>query len=295
MTKCFFENLENIVKSNIASAEKKIKIAVAWINFDIYGNEIYDLIRKGVKVKILLHDDFSNHRYDAMIDQMNTMGAEIKFIDFRGIMHHKFCIIDKRLCMFGSFNWTKNANTRNIEDLNICDEIQLIYDYKTEFKSLWELSNSDIALLRNPMKCPFCGTPLVNILLFDREGHNQTEIRILSVCNCSQREVYRDYYDISVYNNYIGLVDCYRDQLQEAQTFYDEIAYQEILARMDFALSCYWANVRNNRMGFKIIHAVGIRSFEQQYSKDDFEPVYRIIWKEKYTSPYIDDTYDVLD
>lgn len=41
-------------------------------------------------------------------------------------MHHKFYLIDKRLCLFSSFNWRKNATTVNIEDLNICDEPNII-------------------------------------------------------------------------------------------------------------------------------------------------------------------------
>ena len=176
VTNCYFENLENIVISNLARTGKNVRIAVAWINFDIYGMVINSLIDKGVQVKILLHDDFSNHRYDSIINQMTIKGAEIRFVDFRGIMHHKFCIIDEKLCLFGSFNWTKNANTRNIEDLNICDELQLIYNYKTEFKALWELSKSDITLLRNPERCKECGDPLVNVLLMEQEGYNQTEI-----------------------------------------------------------------------------------------------------------------------
>ena len=92
MTKCYFENLENIVISNLAT---NVRIAVAWINFNIYGTVINSLIDKGGRVKILLQDDFSNHRYDSIINQMNAKGAEIRFVDFRGIMHHKFCIIDQ--------------------------------------------------------------------------------------------------------------------------------------------------------------------------------------------------------
>lgn len=216
MTKCYFENLENIVISNLARTETKVRIAVAWINFNIYGTVINSLIDKGVRVKILLQDDFPNHRYDSIINQMNAKGAEIRFVDFRGIMHHKFCIIDQKICLFGSFNWTQNANTRNIEDVNICDEPQIIFGYGTEFKAMWELSKSDIALLRNPARCLGCGLPIVNVLLMDQEGDYQTEIRVLQICGCDQREIYRDYFDISVYNNYVGLIDCFSEQLEEA-------------------------------------------------------------------------------
>lgn len=48
-------------------------------------------------------------------------------------MHHKFYLIDKRLCLFSSFNWRKNATTVNIEDLNICDEPNIIFNYTLEF------------------------------------------------------------------------------------------------------------------------------------------------------------------
>lgn len=291
---CYFENLENIVISNLARAETSLKIAVAWINFNIYGPVLNSLIDKGVRVKILLHDDFANHRYDYIISEMNKKGAKIRFADFRGIMHHKFCIIDKKLCLFGSFNWTQSANIRNIEDLNICDETHVIYSYKTEFKALWELSKSDISLLRNPVKCAICAVPLVNVLLMEQEGHYQTEIRVLQICGCNQREAFKDYFDISLYNNYTGLIDCFNDQLEEALRYNDDVAYNEIIARMDFTLSSYLSNFRNNRMGFSIIHAVGFKTWEWS-DKHNGEYVYRIVWKERFASAYIDDVYDIMD
>jgi len=294
VVRCYFENLQNIVISNLAGTEKNVKIAVAWINFNIYGPVLESLIGKGVQVKILLHDDQANHRYDQLIRQMNEKGAEIRFADVRGIMHHKFCIIDERLCLFGSFNWTKNANTRNIEDLNICDELQIIYPYEMEFKALWELSRNDLSLLRNPAKCMSCGAPLVNVLLMKPEGDYQTEIRILQICDCNQREAVKDYFDISLYNNYSEIINYFNDQLVEARMNNDAIAYDEIIASMDFTLSSYFSNFRDNRMGFGIIHAVGFRGWEW-FDKDNGEYVYRIVWKERFTSEYIADTYYIME
>lgn len=50
--------------------------------------------------------------------------------------------------------------------------------------------------------------------------------------------------------------------------------------------------VRDNRMGFQIIHVVGVKSWEW-YSKDDSDYIYRIIWKERGTSSYIQNEYDI--
>lgn len=63
---------------------------------------------------------------------------------------------------------------------------------------------------------------------------------------------------------------------------------------MDFALSSYLANIRKNRIGFNIIHAVGFMEWVG-FDKHDGKFVYRIRWKERFTSAYIQDTYDIMD
>lgn len=195
-------NLENIVLNKLRNTKQSIKVAMAWINFSIYGATFYELLSRGVKINILLNDDFNNRRYINDIQSLNSHGAEIRLVDFGGIMHHKFCIIDNRICMFGSFNWTHSANVRNIEDLNICDEVSFVNKYLTEFNALWELNKSDIKMLRHPTTCPICETPFINILFMEQEGYYQTKISVLQQCKCGQKIVYTDYYDISVYMGY---------------------------------------------------------------------------------------------
>ena len=136
MTECFFTNLENIAISNLKEARKSIRAAVAWINFRHYGDVFDELLDKNVKIKILLNNDGINQRYMEDIQYLNSRGAEIRLVNFSGIMHHKFCVIDKKLCMFGSFNWTESANVRNVEDLNLCDDYNVVAKYLLEFKAL---------------------------------------------------------------------------------------------------------------------------------------------------------------
>lgn len=174
MTECFFTNLENIAISNLKEARKSIRAAVAWINFRHYGDVFDELLDKNVKIKILLNNDGINQRYMEDIQYLNSRGAEIRLVNFSGIMHHKFCVIDKKLCMFGSFNWTESANVRNVEDLNLCDDYNVVAKYLLEFKALWDLGKDDIRLLTRPVCCPRCKTPIVNILFMEQEGEYQT-------------------------------------------------------------------------------------------------------------------------
>lgn len=292
MINCYFTNLENITIYELKKAQRSIKAAVAWINFDIYGEIFCELIQRGVKIKILLNDDGNNNKYMHHIHSLNNLGADIKLVRFDGIMHHKFCVIDKCICMFGSFNWTYNANARNIEDINICDDVQCVNAYLLEFKSLWELTPSDIGLLRNAQICCKCKSPIVNILFMEPEGDYQTKIDVLQQCGCNQKMVFTDYFDAGVYNNYQAVIHQFEDDICYAQQSNDEILYHQIVTQQDFMIANYLSMVRSNRMGLPIIHAVGVKTWKW-WDKHNGEYVYKIIWKERGTDGYINNEYDI--
>ena len=131
--------------------------------------------------------------------------------------------------MFGSFNWTESANVRNIEDLNLCDDYNVVAKYLLEFKALWDLGKDDIRLLTRSVCCPRCKKPIVNILFMEQEGEYQTRIDVMQQCFCSQKKVYTDYYDISVYNNYIALIDKFDNEIAAMQESGDIMMYQQLI------------------------------------------------------------------
>ena len=240
----------------------------------------------------MLNDDEINRRYINEIQHLNNKGADIRLIRSIGIMHHKFCIIDKAICMFGSFNWTETANIRNIEDLNICDDYNVVANYLLEFNYIWDLSKDDIKLLKNPAICKNCGEPIVNILLMQPDGNYQTKIEILQQCGCAQRIVYTDYYDASAYNNYLGIIQQFDDNIIAVQQSGDKISYHQLVAQRDFVVGNYLSHVRYNRMGMPIIHAVGTQGWKW-IDKHTGYPIWEIIWKERGTSTYVKDEYQM--
>lgn len=279
MTECYFTNLKNITCSELMKARKKIRIAVAWINFEQYADILLQLNDKGVKIKILINEDNNNHRQDEIIAALNEKGIKIRLVKFSGIMHHKFCIVDEKICLFGSFNWTDSANLRNIEDLNICDEPSLIFKYILEFRALWELSKTDIKLLRNPEKCPNCKSNIINILLMNEDGYH-TKLETLHKCDCGQSISEPEFYDISLYNNYLEQNEYYLGEIEKAEEYNDSAWYNRAVAELDYMNSVYFTFVRKARMGNDIIHAIGVPSWKW-ISKHDGEYVYKIIWKER--------------
>ena len=52
-------------------------------------------------------------------------------------MHNKFAIIDNRILLTGSYNWTFSANNRNDENLMVIDDPEIIEIFQNQFINLW--------------------------------------------------------------------------------------------------------------------------------------------------------------
>ncbi|ASV29736.1 phospholipase D-like domain-containing protein [Maribacter cobaltidurans] len=132
-TKVHFENIKNILLDEINCTNFKIDVAVAWITEPDIIKALESLLNQEISVRIIAFDDKINNT-DAL-KKLYYKGAEIKLS--KGLMHNKFCIIDSKTVISGSFNWTRNAS-RNDENITINkNEIDLVKDYSQEFLNLW--------------------------------------------------------------------------------------------------------------------------------------------------------------
>ena len=53
-------------------------------------------------------------------------------------MHHKFAIVDKKLLITGSLNWTLQGIYGNSENVIVTNHDDIVYPFVTEFEKLWE-------------------------------------------------------------------------------------------------------------------------------------------------------------
>lgn len=54
------------------------------------------------------------------------------------IMHHKYIIIDKKILLNGSLNWTLQAMCGNDENLMITTQKQFVKLFLNNFENLWQ-------------------------------------------------------------------------------------------------------------------------------------------------------------
>lgn len=118
------------------NAKKSLDICV----FTISDNQITDSIisahTRGVNVRIISDNDKSEDR-GSDIDFMQEKGLDIRLDQTDNHMHHKFAVIDQKILLNGSFNWTRSASERNEENVVSHYDTELIDSFLEKFEDLW--------------------------------------------------------------------------------------------------------------------------------------------------------------
>lgn len=292
MIDVYFDNIESVVTNNLLLATKSVKICVAWINFDTYGDLFKNLLKNGINVEIIINNDFINNRYAEIINSLKAHGAKIHMVSMptkRNYMHHKFCIVDERFIMSGSFNWTTNANQNNFENLFKTDDMGVILKFKNEFNSILALSANDIRMLQQFNKCHSCKNRTITICVLSQHGYYDTKVEIYELYSgygIRHIENKDNYFDISLYNNLISINEKYNDIIEYNYNYGYHDENEIIMNTINCEVYSYLSEIRNNRMGYPIIHAVGIYGCDYNGDK-----IIKILWKEKFIAQYIENWY----
>ncbi len=121
----------------------KVEIAVAAYAFSskYLGNALVAALKRGVKVRIILDRDNADQAYS--IDEwLIQQGIDTRFIQVKnGCMHHKFMIIDNKILMMGSYNFTNESEFRNYEATFFTTSKPMIKPFAAEFERLWILGS----------------------------------------------------------------------------------------------------------------------------------------------------------
>lgn len=69
------------------------------------------------------------------------VGIQVRHDQDKGYMHHKFAIVDKKVVITGSLNWTTQAIQSNRENVLIMEDAACANIFLAEFEQLWAKYN----------------------------------------------------------------------------------------------------------------------------------------------------------
>ena len=142
---------QEAIVSEISKAEKTIDIAMYYLTGREIVQELVKAKEKGVVIRAFLDQSQENSQY-AKSRYLSKHGIEIRFYTGAGLMHNKFAVIDNKVLITGSFNWTATAQEKNQENLLIIKDSNLIKDYSKRFEMLWEKGRINETLGKGEVK-----------------------------------------------------------------------------------------------------------------------------------------------
>jgi len=122
----------------INRANISIYVLIYSFTLDSISNALINAYNRGVDVKIVFERDqvtkYSEYQ------KLKAAGVPVRNDTNPGLMHNKVMIIDGKIVLTGSFNWSVSAERRNNENLIVIRSIYVARVYEEEFDKIWNNS-----------------------------------------------------------------------------------------------------------------------------------------------------------
>jgi len=132
-----YDDPETAIIENISKADISIDIAMYTFTDKEISHAVIEAKERGVKVRIYLDRSQVEAKYSSS-RLLVEKGIEVRVSSNNYIMHNKFAVIDSKIVITGSYNWTASASIRNDENLLVIDDEEVILRFRKQFENLWE-------------------------------------------------------------------------------------------------------------------------------------------------------------
>lgn len=160
MTKvnAYFEDIREEILKVLDNAESSIQICMAWLTDKVLMQKLLDKLDSGVDVEICMFDHDSNKRPIAdvpdSLENLKKYWADLKtFQEKNGTLnivpqeidyvHHKFAVVDGKITITGSYNWTKAAISHK-ENIVIIEDELIAQKFLEHLKEIVSVNHSHI-------------------------------------------------------------------------------------------------------------------------------------------------------
>lgn len=133
-----FEDIQEKIARKLLDAKNQILVAVSWLTDQRLFNILCTQAENLIDVQVLILKDEVNMNCNIDYEKLVKSGGKLYWQENKdsSLMHHKFCIIDKKTVITGSYNWTNKAQS-NFENIVVIEnEPDNSKNYLKEFINL---------------------------------------------------------------------------------------------------------------------------------------------------------------
>ena len=140
----FDRKIQDQVRQILNNAKYSIRVAMFSLNEDsLFRLLCHKAEVDKIEVEVLLdtrqHEQNKSILTSSITRLENSGGSVFLYENSRGAfanMHNKFCIIDDKILVTGSYNWTNNASNYSDENIVIIDDFLTAFEFGQKFNDL---------------------------------------------------------------------------------------------------------------------------------------------------------------
>jgi phosphatidylserine/phosphatidylglycerophosphate/cardiolipin synthase-like enzyme len=129
----FFSQIASQIILELEKAKSEILIAVAWFTNTVLFEIVQNMQKEGVKTEVMISDD--GHNFGKLhFEHLVRIGGQVwvKETNNYALMHNKYCVIDQKTLVTGSYNWSVKAE-KNFENIFVTDDPTAVSRYHNHF------------------------------------------------------------------------------------------------------------------------------------------------------------------
>src|SRR5439155_4517724 len=129
----------NHIVDHLKQAKQSIHFLAFSFTSDLIGAAVLERAKAGVQVAGVFETTGSETKFSEF-GRMKQAGLDVLQDGNPYVMHHKVFVIDGREVLFGSFNFSDNADKDNDENLLIVDDPTLAQAFEAEFQRVRQVA-----------------------------------------------------------------------------------------------------------------------------------------------------------
>jgi phospholipase D len=135
---CFTPNqkCQKMLLSLVKQAKQSVYMHAFSFTDAELAQELIQAKRRGVKIAVLMDEGAAKDPRSVRL-LLTRHKVSIKYDKVAGLAHNKIMIVDQRLVVTGSYNFSKAAYKRNADNILIVNDPEIAKQYLMNFKKRW--------------------------------------------------------------------------------------------------------------------------------------------------------------
>jgi len=133
-------NCSSLIGYWISRANESVHVMIYGFTLDHLSKALIDAMKRGVEVEVVIERESAYWR-GSEHERLLQAGVDVKLDGNPYTMHHKVAIIDGKIVIIGSYNWTWSAENKNDENVVVLMSTSLAESYEKEFQRIWLMAS----------------------------------------------------------------------------------------------------------------------------------------------------------